>query len=89
MVGRQASHVNVRALFFATYRDLIGASEVEVELAPGATVTDFLETLRTLGEPFQSLPARPSVAVNHRYAHPDDVLTEGDEVALIPPVAGG
>jgi molybdopterin converting factor subunit 1 len=81
--------VNVRALFFATYRDLPGASELEVELTPGATVNDLVATIRAMGAPFQALPSRLSVAVNHRYAHPDHVLTDGDEVALIPPVAGG
>jgi len=29
------------------------------------------------------------VAVNHRYAQHDLQLSESDEVALIPPVAGG
>jgi molybdopterin converting factor small subunit len=35
------------------------------------------------------LPPEPLVAVNERYAHRDRVLAHGDEVAIIPPVAGG
>jgi molybdopterin converting factor small subunit len=35
------------------------------------------------------LPERPLVAVNRRHARLDAVLVEGDEVALLPPMAGG
>jgi molybdopterin converting factor small subunit len=35
------------------------------------------------------LPPEPLVAVNERYARRDHVLVAGDEVAIIPPVAGG
>jgi molybdopterin converting factor small subunit len=36
-----------------------------------------------------SLPPNPLVAVNHSYAKNSRILVDGDEVALIPPVAGG
>jgi molybdopterin converting factor small subunit len=35
------------------------------------------------------LPPEPLIAVNERYARRDQVLSSGDEVAIIPPVAGG
>ena len=35
------------------------------------------------------LPPIPAVAVNHRHARYDRVIAPGDEVAIIPPVAGG
>ena len=41
------------------------------------------------GEPFASLPAGLAVAVNREFASPDTPLQDGDEVAFIPPVAGG
>jgi len=37
----------------------------------------------------QTLPPEPLVAVNERYARPEQVLRAGDTVAVIPPVAGG
>jgi molybdopterin converting factor small subunit len=37
----------------------------------------------------ERLPAAPLVAVNAAYADADHPLADGDEVALIPPVAGG
>jgi len=79
----------VRALFFAAYRDLAGSASLEVELSEGATVADLVAGLRSRGGSYALLPPRPAVAVNRAYASLDDELCSGDEVALIPPVAGG
>jgi molybdopterin converting factor small subunit len=35
------------------------------------------------------IPDKPMVAVNQRYARDDQQVTASDEVAIIPPVAGG
>jgi molybdopterin converting factor subunit 1 len=81
--------VSVRTLFFAAYRDLLGTSELSVDVAQDATVRDLVRTLRDRGAPFDGLPEHPAVAVNRAYAGPDERLSAGDEVAFIPPVAGG
>jgi molybdopterin converting factor small subunit len=47
-----------------------------------------LRHLRAL-DAARRLPPAPLVAVNERYARPDQVLRAGDAVAVIPPVAGG
>lgn len=80
------SPVTHRVLLFASWSDALGP-EVEVELPVGASVADLLASLsaRTDGRP---LP-KPVVALNQRYARPADVIAAGDEVAIIPPVAGG
>lgn len=81
--------IAVRTLFFAAYRDLVGASEMPVQLPDGSTVGDLVASLRERGHPFSSLPPAPAVAVNRRYADSEERLGGGDEVAFIPPVAGG
>ncbi|HIF20890.1 MAG: MoaD/ThiS family protein [Gemmatimonadota bacterium] len=81
--------VPVRTLFFAAYRDRLGLSELMVELAQGATVADLVAELRGRGSPFDLLPEQPAVAVNRAYALMSEPLDSGDEVAFIPPVAGG
>ncbi len=81
--------VSVQTLFFAAYRDLLGTSTLSVRLHEGATVADLVDELRGRGPPFDRLPAEPAVAVNRTYAPLSEPLGSGDEVAFIPPVAGG
>jgi molybdopterin synthase catalytic subunit len=81
--------MNVRALFFAAYRDLAGTDLLEVQLPEGARVSDLVASLRARGPSLARLPERPAVAVNLEYASHAEALTDGDEVALIPPVSGG
>jgi molybdopterin converting factor small subunit len=80
--------VNVRVLLFASYAERLGLETVRVSLPALATVADALEHVRSLpgGE---QLPARPLCAVNLAHAGLDTRLREGDEVAVLPPLAGG
>lgn len=77
----------VTVLLFASYADAFGGPQVEVPLAPQSTVADLVDQLR--GARGAQLPPRPLVAVNQEYAAYDQIIDAGDEIALIPPVAGG
>jgi molybdopterin converting factor subunit 1 len=79
----------VRSLFFAQYRELAGADELSVELPDGARVADLVAHLRANGNGLSKLPPSPVTAVNMDYAPAATPLRDGDEVAFIPPVAGG
>lgn len=81
--------IPVTALFFASYRELVGSPSLPIELAEGATVADLVSLIRGRGAPFDALPEEPAVAVNRAYAFLDEPLSADDEVAFIPPVAGG
>jgi molybdopterin converting factor subunit 1 len=81
--------IRVRVVLFAFYRDLAGTEEIEVELPAGATVTDLADHVRARGGGLARLPRDPVVAVNREYAAPERVLADGDEVAFLPPIAGG
>jgi molybdopterin converting factor subunit 1 len=80
--------MTVTVLLFASYADAIGKSSLELDVEAGATVSDVVEQVRALSGASR-LPPAPVVAVNERYASRDSELQPGDEVALIPPVAGG
>ena len=79
----------VRTLFFASYRDIAGSDELEVELPGGSSVADLVRQLRAGGDRWRALPPTPAIAVNMDYAPISTALRDGDEVAFIPPVAGG
>jgi len=81
--------VRIRTLFFASYRDLLGVSELGIEVPEGATVEDAVKVVRERGGAFAALPSDPAVALNHTYASASADLSDGDELAFIPPVAGG
>jgi sulfur-carrier protein len=80
--------MTVTVLLFASYADAVGRSEIELDVETGATVRDVIERVRAMADA-DRLPAAPVVAVNEQYASRDLELCSGDEVALIPPVAGG
>ncbi|MBI4409683.1 MAG: MoaD/ThiS family protein [Gemmatimonadetes bacterium] len=81
--------MRIRLLLFALYRDLAGAGELELELPAGATAATLVDAVRRRGGGLGRLPETPVVAVNQEYAPLETPLREGDEVALLPPVAGG
>jgi molybdopterin converting factor subunit 1 len=80
--------MRVRTLLFATYRDMAGTAEIEVELPTGSTASDLVRHLRARPG-LDGLPEEPALAVNEEYAPLSTRLAHGDEVALLPPVAGG
>ena len=80
--------MTVRVLLFASYADALGASEVKVDVPAGARVSDVLTRIKSLAAG-KRVPDKPLVAVNQRYAQGDQQIRESDEVAIIPPVAGG
>ena len=87
--------MKVRVIPFGVLKEWLGAADATVELPAGATVAELLERLSA------SLPATSpvgsaaaslrgiAVGVNAEYATAAQVLRDGDEVGLLPPVSGG
>ena len=80
--------MHVKCHFFAIYRDLVGCDELELEMPNGVTVDDLLSRVRSI-DGGGDLPPQLAVAVNLEYVGGGHRLQDGDEVAFIPPVAGG
>jgi MoaE-MoaD fusion protein len=76
--------VQITVRLFAGLRELAGTGRQELELPDSATVGDVWPALELGAEPAGLL-----YAVNRAYAERETELSEGDEVALIPPVSGG
>jgi len=80
-------HIIVR--LFATHREAAGAGSVPVLLDQGATAADALARARDVHPALPASAEGLAFAVNREFAKPDTLLAEGDEVAVLPPVAGG
>lgn len=80
--------MSIPVLLFASYADAFGAPRVEVPVNAPCPVEELVYAMRSMPGGTM-LPASPLVAVNHTWAKQTAVICEGDEVALIPPVAGG
>lgn len=81
--------MKVRLLYFAVLRDIIGKSDAEVTLEVGARAADVWQTLRSQHAALAAYDRPPLTAINESYASPETELRDGDELAFIPPVAGG
>lgn len=81
--------MRVHVKLFAILRERAGESELTLHLRPRATIADATAALSEKFPDLQPLLPRVAFALNETYAKPDAALSEGDELALIPPVSGG
>ena len=79
----------VRVLLFARYAELAGRDDITLTVTLPATVRDLIQRLRQELSGARALPEQPLVAVNLKQVKLDSPLQDGDEVALLPPLAGG
>jgi len=81
--------MKIRLLFFAVLRDIAGRSEDVVDLPDGARAGDVWQRLRDEHPALRDYIQPPMIAVNESYVSAEEPLRDGDELAFIPPVAGG
>jgi molybdopterin converting factor subunit 1 len=79
----------VTVRFFARYAELAGCETTAVAVPAPATVRDVVRRVRETLPGADALPERPLAAVNLRHVKLDAPVQDGDEVALLPPIAGG
>lgn len=82
--------MQVRVLLFAAARERVGKSELLLELAgAGARAAEVLAAAVRAEPGLAGIAAQLRVAVNHSFVDGEAGVSEGDEVALLPPVSGG
>jgi molybdopterin synthase catalytic subunit len=81
--------MKIRVLMFGALSATTGVSEDYLDLPENATAAAVLAWLAANYPEVSPLIPRLSVAVNLETTGQDRILAEGDEVALLPPVAGG
>ena len=82
------SHMKLTLLSFGIAKDITGKRFSEIELPENCTVAELRSLLAEQYPVLNELSAL-RFAINSEYAQESDLLQEGDEVALIPPVSGG
>ena len=81
--------MQVTVKLFGSLREATGAKELAVRLPDGARVADLAALLARDHEAFAALAPKLRAARNQEVAQPEERLADGDEVAFLPPVAGG
>jgi molybdopterin converting factor subunit 1 len=81
--------VAVQVRLFARLREQAGFETQVLEVAAGSTLADVYDSVRRMHPALE--PDRESVrgAINQEFSDWDAVVSQGDEVAFIPPVSGG
>ena len=82
--------MTITVKFFATFQDIAGSSELQLDMDEAATVGDLIARLEQQYPRFAGkLDKLGLVAINEKYAHRRKELQPNDIVALFPPVSGG
>ena len=88
MPASLAPSLTVRVLLFASYAEALGFETLTVTVPAPATLGAVVDRLRALPGGDQ-LPPKPLCARNLAHASPDQPIAPGDEIAILPPLAGG
>ena len=80
--------MTLKVLAFGIAKDIFGGSSIDVELPEHGTTQNLKQSLEKRYPRLKHLVSY-MVAVNNEYALDEGILTERDEIAIIPPVSGG
>lgn len=89
LAAEGALGMNVTVYLFGHYTEFFGAEAQEICLPAGATARDLAALLAQRDSRLAGLTTHCRCAIQEEYAEMDAVLTEGCEVAFIPPMSGG
>lgn len=84
-----SSTIQITVRFFATAKDAVNRSEATIELPAASNASDVLTYFTSRYPAMKELRSFIRVAVNEAYVDLDFKLSNGDDVAIIPPVSGG
>lgn len=83
------SPITVTIRFLARYAEVAGRDSLVLEVPAASTVSQVLALVAGDQRVRDPLPPKPLCALNFRQVRGDHALADGDEIALLPPMAGG
>jgi len=84
--------MTIKVRFFAALRESLGVDSLEISSAANTDLSGLLEHIRrTLGDAAVEALCAPDirVALNREFVLGECVMTDGDEIAFMPPITGG
>ena len=83
--------VEIKILFFAKSREIVGIKEANIKVRPRLFGKDLLESIREEFPNLKILQDNFLLSVNQEYVENEQLveISSGDEVAVIPPISGG
>ncbi len=81
--------IRVKVLYFGQARDAAGMVDEEFSMSGPASLRDLIALTEARHAALSKLKRTTRMAVNAELARDDQRLGDGDEVAFLPPVAGG
>ena len=81
--------MRIHVRLFASQRETLGRSSISADVPEGSTAASALSSLAKEYPDLAAGSGSLAFAVNREHASPDTPLKEGDDLALLPPVAGG
>lgn len=81
--------ITITVKLFAAYQEAYGVPELILEVPSQTTVSDILDQLISERPQLNQLRNLTRFGVNLQFVEPENILQNGDEVVLIPPVSGG
>ena len=81
--------MEIRVLLFASLREAAQAREMRLDVPAGSDARTVIRALSLRLPGSTGLLDRSALAINEHYAAGDELLRDGDVVAVIPPVSGG
>ena len=76
-------------MVFAKFKEIVNTGNFELDVSTGADVNEAVDEICLKYPSLNLKKLKFLVAVNYNYASYTEILQEGDEIALIPPVSGG
>jgi molybdopterin synthase catalytic subunit len=81
--------MRIKVLFFGLLKDIRGQAEDQLELPAASPLRSVFDHYAALYPKLHGMAQSIVLARNHEFGKPSDLLSDGDEVALLPPVSGG